>query len=555
MLAVGMAKRRAAIAAIALVLAALPHVAAALPRGDADHSEAYIATDDPLTTLHAEVLRPSGIGKAKTPVIMTVSPYFTEGIVTAGSERFYDFLDLTQILTKGYTYVAVDLPGYGGSSGCNDWGGVREQGAVKAAVEWAASRPWSTGRVGLLGKSYDAWTGLMGIARQPKGLAAVVAMEPVYAGYRYLYNNGVRFANSVGTPLLFQAYDAEPGFPTQPPNYIVNGSPQFWCYAPNFALQQSDDPDSAFWMERDLLPALRGKKTPLFLTQGFLETNTKPDAAFAAFNSLAGPKRAWFGQFDHVRGWEKQGARFQTGRSVFIKELMRFLDHYVKGMPFSQAPVDRDAPVAVQDNGGRYRAELRWPPRDVARLWSSLNGGRYIDDGTNAATGDGSGNGVWSFSQALPYDVWMSGEPVLDVTVDAPAPRSNLVGDTYDVAPSGRATLISRGAHLLRGFGRQHATLKLYGQDWLIRKGHRVGVLVTGANAEWWVHVPTGTPVSVLSAKIRLPFLTRDRVVFLDGVKTPRLEEHLGSAFLDVDPSTIHDASRTFRLPYALKES
>ena len=543
-----MAKRTAAAAAIAIVLAAVPQVVSAYPRGDADHSDAYIHTDDPLTTLHAEVLRPSGIGKTKTPVIMTVSPYFTEGLVTEGSDRFYDFLDLTQILEKGYTYIAVDLPGFGGSSGCNDWGGAREQGAVKVAVEWAASQPWSTGRVALLGKSYDAWTGLMGIAQQPRGLAAVVAMEPVYSGYRYLYNDGVRFANSVGTPLIFQAYDAEPGFPTRPPRYIVNVSPQFWCYAPNLALQQQDDPGAAFWKERDLLPAARGKETPLFLTQGFLETNTKPDAAFAFFNRLSGPKRAWFGQFDHVRGWEKRGSRYLTGRRVFVEELMRFLDRHLKGVASSR----HDQAVAVQDNTGRYRAEWRWPPKDVARLWSTLKRGTYTDDGTNVATGDGAGHGVWSFSQPVPYDVWMSGEPVLDVVVDAPVSRANLVANVYDVAPSGRATLISRGAHLLRGFGRQRATMKLYGQDWLIEKGHRIGVLVSGANSEWWVHVPTGAPVNIASAKIRLPFLTQRRTRFLDGEKTPRLESYLRDALLGVEPMTIRDRARPFRLPAPL---
>ena len=51
---------------------------------------------------------------------------------------------------KGYTYVMVDLRGTGGSSGCNDWGGPGEQTDVKAAVEWAASREWSTGKVALL---------------------------------------------------------------------------------------------------------------------------------------------------------------------------------------------------------------------------------------------------------------------------------------------------------------------------------------------------------------------------------------------------------------------
>ena len=33
---------------------------------------------------------------------------------------------------------------------------------MKAAVEWAASQPWSTGKVGMYGKSYDGVTGLLG---------------------------------------------------------------------------------------------------------------------------------------------------------------------------------------------------------------------------------------------------------------------------------------------------------------------------------------------------------------------------------------------------------
>jgi hypothetical protein len=32
-------------------------------------------------------------------------------------------------------------------------------------------------------------------------------------------------------------------------------------------------------------------------------------------------------------------------------------------------------------------------------------------------------------------------------------------------------------------------------------------VLVTGANAEWWTHVPTGATVGVSGAHIDLPFL------------------------------------------------
>ena len=255
------------------------------------------------------------------------------------------------------------VAGTGGSGGCNDWGGEREQQAVKAAVEWAAAQPWSNGRVALLGKSYDAWTGLMGIAQQPEGLAAVVAHAPVYAGYRYYYNNGVRFLNSVATPALFQVIDAKPGPVTNDPFYNLNGAPQAWCYGVNVGLQQQDDPNSPFWAERNLLIGAFGESTPLFLTQGFLETNTKQDAAFDFWNGLTGRSRAWFGQFDHVRGWETtaNGQRIHTGREVFVQEMMRFLDRNLKGIsspvtgsrsvPFSSSACTQVAPPCARASG------------------------------------------------------------------------------------------------------------------------------------------------------------------------------------------------------------
>ena len=127
------------------------------------------------------------------------------------SARFYDFINGAKLMERGYTWVQVDLRGFGGSSGCLDWGGPGEQADVKAAVEWAAAQPWSTGKVGMYGKSYDGVTGLIGIAQQPQGLAAVVAQEPVYDLYRYLYTNRVRFTNSLATPALYDAIAGTPG--------------------------------------------------------------------------------------------------------------------------------------------------------------------------------------------------------------------------------------------------------------------------------------------------------------------------------------------------------
>src|SRR5215210_261318 len=214
-------------------LAAIPATtgAAGVAYPDADWSEAWIPSSDGVT-LHADVLRPKGATAAvKTPVIISIGPYFNHSGQTgpagpaegtsydpvgpnAGpSERFQDFVEGSGLLKKGYSFAMVDLRGFGGSNGCLDWSGPGEQADVGNAVKWAASRSWSTGKVVMYGKSYDGLTGLIGFDKRPAGLAAVVSQEPVYDDYRYLYGDGMRRANSVLTPALYDGIAATPGLP------------------------------------------------------------------------------------------------------------------------------------------------------------------------------------------------------------------------------------------------------------------------------------------------------------------------------------------------------
>ena len=205
--------------------------AAGVDYADGVWSEASITEPDG-TVLHADVLRPEGLTDAdKTPVIISIGPYFNHSGQTgpagpvenaaydpvgpnAGpSERFQDFVEGAKLFTreKKYTFVMVDLRGFGGSTGCLDWGGPGEQSDVVEAVKWAATQKWSTGAVGTYGKSYDGMTGLMGAAARPDALKAVVAQEPVYDNYRYLYGDGIRRENALATPGLYDAIAATPG--------------------------------------------------------------------------------------------------------------------------------------------------------------------------------------------------------------------------------------------------------------------------------------------------------------------------------------------------------
>ena len=550
-------------------LMAIPSSAGAALRADADWYQFYFPSSDGVTQLHADVLRPKGTPMdVPQPVILTVSPYTNHSGSTSANDnngvgpnpRFYDFLDQSQALTKGYTYVMADLPGDGGSGGCNDWGGVREQAGVRAAVEWVASQPWSNGRVGLLGKSYDGWTGLMGIAQQPRGLAAVASLEPVYSGYRYIWMNGIRRNSTWPYGTTFTQVDAQPGRPSDPPEYHVNGAPQAWCYPINIAGQSGDDSETGpYWAERNLVPTGFGKTTPLFLTQGFLETNTKQDGTFQYWNSLAGDdNHAWFGQFDHCRAWEQQKAcsgsgsdtRLAVGHPGFIDELMRFFDEHLKGVE----PEAQDPTVSVQDISGRWRAEESWPPEDTSMFDTALRSGTYTDSGSGSGQAPSATQGIWTISQPLPHDAWLAGNPQVNVSVDT-VPNANLAANVYDLAPDGKLLMISRGVQLLRGTGVRNFSIELYGQDFPIAAGHRIAVLVSGANTDQFQYPgATRQTVTVRSGSVSLPFLAINRIEFLESQPTPRLISYLGAGRTTLAQATIDGAQTEFSLPPKLIE-
>src|SRR5947208_1650895 len=221
---------------------------------------------------------------------------------------------------------------------------------LKAAVEWAASRPWSTGKVGMYGKSYDAVTGLIAEDLQPKGLTAIVAGEPVYDLYRYLYMNRVRFVNSLATPALYDGIAGTPGTGSDTIAYntnALNDTSRPGCPVFNHADQQDPNHESPYWKIRNLIPRAKRGRTPLFMTQGFIENNTKPDGAFDYFNSVKAPKRGWFGQWEHVRGNDRdEKGRLLMGRKGWFKEVMHFYDHYLKGVA-AKKTIDKDPKLAV----------------------------------------------------------------------------------------------------------------------------------------------------------------------------------------------------------------
>ena len=321
----------------------------------------------------------------------------------------------------------------------------------------------------------------------------MVSQEPVYDLYRYLYMNRVRFENSLATPALYDAIAGTPGAAGDSIAYqtnALNDTSRPACPALNWADQQDSNHSSPYWQQRDLISATRGKKTPLFLTQGFIENNTKPDGAYDLWNGMAGPKRAWFGMWDHVRGNDTdENGRLLMGRAGWFGEVMHWFDYYLKGQ--GKNPTSVDPPIAVESGNGKWRSEKSWPPADAVTYKANLKPGTYTDDAQNNGTAEGgspNGQGIWTFSPPFKSEARFAGVPRITFTQHSLLQNANFTADVYDVDAQNNATLISRGTFLLGGTGT--SSFDLYGDDWVHpggppdrRAGHVVELGVVGPRA------------------------------------------------------------------------
>src|SRR6476619_3268740 len=202
-----------------------------------------IKMDDGLV-LRADIFRP--IQDGKYPVILSYGPYakglaFQDGYpsawqrmaeqypdVTAGSSNLYqswEVVDPEKWVPHGYACMRVDSRGCGCSPGYIDHFSPRETKDFYNCIEWAGTRPWSNGKVGLNGISYYAINQWHVAQLQPPHLTAMVPWEGAADMYRDWYRHGGILSNKfmeVWYPR--QVLQVQYGNPKAPRDHWMNES-------------------------------------------------------------------------------------------------------------------------------------------------------------------------------------------------------------------------------------------------------------------------------------------------------------------------------------------
>ncbi|MFB7966551.1 CocE/NonD family hydrolase [Streptomyces rubiginosohelvolus] len=514
-----------------------------VPEGAVWTQHYFPSSDGSDTELHADVLLPEGLAEGeKVPVILSAGAYFGHAgeIVPEGHERsgpsarFQDFMKGTDLFDKGYAFVMVDTRGFGGSTGCLDFGGPGDRADIEAAIDWSADLPWSTGAVGMYGKSFDALTGLIGNNADRDALKAVVAQEPVWDAYRLIHANGVPRPNVVATATTYNAIAAMPGMKDDDARYRANADyekkhPE--CFVENSDGYRIADPADPYWTERDQSEKAEGTDTPLFFTQGFTESNTKPEGMKEFLANHQGPKRGWLGPWDHVRGNEKDGkGRLEMGRAGWFEETMSFYDQYLKGVK----PTAAHPPYAIQDSTGTWRAQKTWPEADRS-VTVPLGDGVYVDSGKAPPASGKSGEaslkkpgrtpGASYVVRSRPLDrpTRITGTPRISMTAEG---EGNVMVKLYDVGEDGKAVMFDEQVSRLDA---DRLALDLKSADWTLAAGHTLAVEIGTIGTGDWLDTPSRQTVRITNARLDLSLDDPSDDTPTAGERAPYLDTYISA--------------------------
>ncbi|WP_459649708.1 CocE/NonD family hydrolase [Kitasatospora sp. Ki12] len=495
------------------------------------------------TRLAARLWRP--VGDEPVPVLLEYSGDRLSDRTAAEDARRHPWY-----AGHGYATLRVDTRGHGNSDGTpGEPGGEQELADGAAAVDWLARRPWSSGRVGLLGAGAAGTTALRLAARVPDTVGAVVTACPE-GGHRL---GGALLAADLHTRLTALVADA--ALPPDP-RHVGDAWRERWL-----TRLESLEPPVDTWI------AAGETSVPVSVPTLAIAGWGDPSCSFVLRLLAEDPTaRALIGPWPH--GLPEDA----------LPETLRWWDHWLRGVDTGAA----GEPALRSWISTRWTGDEAWPSPDVREIHYGLDGplrtaGTASDDryvrvrspqhtGLNAGAHvqrgrpadqppdqrEEDGRSVCFDSQPLPEPVEVLGAPTvrLRLRLSEGGSAALVAVRLCAVGPDGTSELVTRGVLVADG---PDAEVELAACARTVPTGHRLRLAFSSVYWPWvWPPAdPSGYALdpsrSVLSLPVR--HLAADvgaAPVALDPPELPEpLDVHLTEP-LTARPEhlTVHDIGR-----------
>ncbi|MFC7494375.1 MULTISPECIES: CocE/NonD family hydrolase [unclassified Nocardioides] len=332
------------------------------------------------TVLRADVYRPAD--DAPSPVLLQRTPYDKALYGQLGA--FYT--------DAGYTFAIQDVRGQHSSEGTFE-PFVHEGSDGVEAVAWAAALPGTTGRVGMVGTSYQATCAWQAAVRQPPALAALAcAVTPVDYHADWFFPGGA-FALAFATTWLLHnvantaaarlsdgpalsegmnaAYDSlsERWYSYLPLRDFPPLLPDRTDVAPYFFSWINEHPlRDSYWQELSLRPRIADVTIPVLNVAGWYDVFVGAGAdAFERLRSAGNTaSRLVVGPWGH-NTWATSLGDVDFGPDAgfsFPGAVVAWMDEHLRTPARS---VGTSEPVRYFSMGDRsWRTATQWPPADSA---------------------------------------------------------------------------------------------------------------------------------------------------------------------------------------------
>lgn len=464
---------------------------------------------------------------------------------------------INQWVPRGFAVVHSEATGTGRSQGCPTVGDAPERMPMKFVIDWLNGRArgfttptaqeevqasWSTGKVGMIGTSYEGTLPLAAATTGVPGLEVVVPVSPNTSYYHYYRTNGL-----VRSPGGYLGEDVDVLY-----DFVASGDmagrancDRVWkngIFAGANGQDRATGDYNDFWSARDLLPWLKNVKAAVLLAHGLNDWNVMPSHSVRVYEELK------------ARGLPVSMYLHQSGHGGNPPAAMvnRWFSHYLYGVdngvekdapvwivhgdrrvtapaPFASFPVPGSEPVVLHPtSGGTGVAGLSMTPaRGTEKLVDDV-----ANSGSANAAATQSSHRLLYATAPLTDTIHISGTARVTLRVASSRPAANLSVwlvtlpfDSSEVGSEGRNGVITRGwadiqnhASLTRGGNYDSKrpgeplvpgkfydlTFDLEPDDQIIAAGKRLALMIMSSDREFTLWPRPGTELTVDLARTSL---------------------------------------------------